>query len=254
MHNAHTDTQAMLRRPAPFLGRHAVERVLERSTRAPTWLSDVLRATQFVHLRVGASTGKRYVLVFDPLPEVFLVAILAPGSQRVITLLTQNQYESVHGVIAPVLLQLAQLARVQTMMLTENGGVSDAAVGGKDEPLSPWNSTWRAVLAIAARNGIKKRRVRLLLDTPWRQQCILDALGVAALDSPLPGGGCARDLTLYGQAEILAKTEAFQRWIANQLSTLQENPEFLRSVGVTSRHRPTSKVDVTSVLLAQLAA
>lgn len=233
------------------LQRHAVQRVLERSGRAPSWLVEVLEKKQFAHLHVGTDSGKRYVLVFDSIANSYLVPIVAPDNLSVITVLTSEQYENTNGAIPPVFFQLSQLARVQRS--PEEQAIAAGAAQGVVEEKRPdcWSARWCVRFTLQLAPG-KKRKFNAPLGTSWRQDCLLrsaSAKGEQAL-----GPDDIRDLGFDTLAALLAQSPEFLEWAAFDLRNRGKPIEKLTHISIMSNHSLNAEVDVTHELSAQLVA
>jgi hypothetical protein len=229
---------------------HAVERIMERSARAPSWLAQVLNEGQFAHIAAATREQKRFVLVFDVLTEAYLVAVLPAKSRTVITVLTQEQYENTYGLIAPVIYQLAQLARRKAVESDEDG--ADAVVEEKKRIgkrlTRQWHANWRAVLKLVP-DGRSPVRLTIHMDAHWRQECITAEFRKSSVG--LGGETTAAELPFEEQANFLAKNPAFLEWIVKKLELRGEDLESLRSVAI--RDVQNKLFSVTKVLFAQLA-
>lgn len=225
-----------------LLSTHATVRVLERSARAPQWLADLLAKGHFARLQHGGPERRVYALVFDVLDDCYLVAILSKKDPRVVTVLTQTQYENVHGAIPEVLLGLAKLARTQALA-AEFPEPEPAPAKG---PFTPWTSRWRVKLSLGA---FRKRKIALALETPWRQNCIRRMCGLRI--------GVEPDLELQldfpRQARLLASSTEFQAWLAETLRQRGEKLATLTTVALGSGHAANVRVDVTRQLSQHLA-
>ena len=235
------------------LRRHAVERVLERSGRAPSWLLDVLEKKQFAHLHVGANSRKRYVLVFDSIADTYLVPIVAPDNTRIITVLTAAQYEATNGLIPPVFFQLAQLARVQRSAkeLAVTASATTAPEVVEEKRPDCWSARWYVRFTLQLAPG-KKRKFNAPLGTSWRQDCLVEsweARGEATL-----GAEDLRWLEFDKLAGLLAESPRFLEWVFFDMRNRGKPLDKLARISIVSNHRHEAEVDVTLELFAQLAS
>lgn len=212
------------------LSKHALARVLERTPRAPVWLMEALRQNQFVQLQFGAQERRMYALIFDALEQAYLVAVLSKRDPKVVTLLTQDQYENVHGVIPPVMLQLAQSARMPSI---------EAAPAESSETKTPWNSRWKIWLSLVGYHG--RHKFSVLLDIGWRQVQLRKLCMLAVHESP--SEVLQQDFTQ--QAKLITTSEAFQGWLIETLRGRGEKISQLTSVWISSNHSLNARLDMT---------
>ena len=119
------------------LSPHAYDRMLTRSKQSPVWLEEILNQGHFVQLPDQVFSGRRYALVHDAYCDVFLVVVIAPDTQRVITVLSKRYYEAKCGRILPHNLRLARLARYKLQSTVARASVDTPPQPDIDEAVTP---------------------------------------------------------------------------------------------------------------------
>jgi len=239
---------AVAESPYSKLTTHSVERVLERSTRAPSWLDQVVQGGQFAHLKHSKDKKKRYVLLFEALTNTYLVAVLASVNSAVVTVLTLEQYEANHGTVLPVLRQLAQAARMRAVSEPEPGPSPEEQLA--TELTRRWNRRWHVNLRVASSNR-RTPKIRISLDIAWRQECLIEQFAVTPRGPD--DAQDARELSFAGQARLLGQSPKFLDWVVRQVARHGEDIGDLEAVAVAT-HSKDQNVDLTEALFAQLAA
>ncbi|MCC5612422.1 hypothetical protein LC612_38385 [Nostoc sp. CHAB 5834] len=93
------------------VSRHAAFRVVERSGLGPRSIQEMLEKEQYFWAIKPLEGHRRYALIFDSCTGGYVVAILAPAKLEVITVLTQDQFETWRGSpLSPMRMHLARIA------------------------------------------------------------------------------------------------------------------------------------------------
>jgi len=235
------------------LSPHATTRLLERSSRAPAWLAEVVQKGQFAYLQFGQPNRRRYALVFDALEQAYLVAILGVDHLEVITVLTLVQYENTYGPVAPVFFKLAQLARAQ--------GPGDSAANAKS-PEKPVlgevagelcceedKVTWTVYLLFANGNGTYRQLVRHMpvsAWTSWIREELREEAGRGVAVEPLT-------LTFPQRLALLTQSPQFHTWLLRKIRKKQEHLCDLARVMVKPKIDGVSRKEITENLCEHLA-
>lgn len=225
---------------------HGVERILERSARAPSWLDQVLRDGQFARLRPQNSSQKNYVLVHDVLTDSYLVPVLGRDN-LVVTVLTLAQYENTHGAVPHIVLQLSQAARIQAVAPPEPKGPTPAQLRAMQQTVK-WRKPWFVTLRLTP-SRFRKSEIRICTDVTWRQLCVNAVLEQDAATTGIVQD--AKTLTFPAQARLLGRSPKFVEWVARQVMRHGEELDQLVSVDVSWGRKPPV-IDLTELLLSGL--
>jgi hypothetical protein len=257
-----------------FLSPHALDRVLSRSLRSPTWLLEALNEKRYAHLQYGKLTRRRYALIFDPIGEGFFVAILAIEKPLVITVLTlaqyENQYENEEGAVPLTLLQLAKMAYVNSLMPheAEPRNVSSSAKLVQAAPVSypevesllaaagddgAWKAHWRVVVKL--KPGFSSKKIlKLRIEKSTRHPWIASMLGRE--QSQLTQSVAFSTLSLFSverQAHLLAKNPEFHAWLARTIDYHRQNLDDVIDVEIRSSQPTNTIIKVRDIMRESLS-
>lgn len=236
-----------------MLSPHATTRLLERSSRAPAWLAEVVQKGQFAYLQFGLPNRRRYALVFDGLEQTYLVAILGVDHLEVITVLTLAQYENTYGPVAPVFFKLAQLARAQE---PGDGPLKKKAVEKPvlgevvgDMCLEEDKVTWTVYLLFSNGDGTYRQLIRHMpvsAWTSWIREELREQAGHGLVVEPL----CMNFSERLG---FLTQSPQFHTWLLRKIRKKQEHLCDLARVMVKPKIDGVSRKEITEKLCAHLA-
>ena len=236
------------------LSPHAVDRMLERSNRSLGWLEKVIADKQFAYLRPREAKRRSRVLVFDVLADEWLVVVLSPTSQSVITVLTQAQYENTFGPIPAVFFGLATMARTQPLR-SEFPPTPWKLESGLIISSCAWTAVWNVKLRFEGKGSSSSTQLTLTLGTEKRKKFILDSIAKAQACAADPALLEPSTLSFGVLAKLLVRSDRFQEWL---FAAIQENDRkaiLLRYVGMSSANlEPNVRANVTEDLLASLTA
>lgn len=228
--------------------RHGIERIMERSTRAPSWLDQVLKDGQFARLRPQRASQKNYVLVHDVLTNSYLVPVLG-RENAVVTVLTLQQYENTHGAVPAVMRQLSRAARIQGVEPPQLKGPTPAQRRAMQQTVK-WRKPWFVTLRLTP-SSFRKSEIRICPDVTWRQLCVNEVFqresgGIEAVPD-------VKALAFPAQARLLGRSHKFAAWVARQVTLHGEELENLISVEVSWGRKPPV-IDITELLLSGVAS
>ena len=91
--------------------------------------------------------------------------------------------------------------------------------------------------------------MKVALDTAWRQECLRKAWVLASCVDPHRN----IQLNFEFQAVALCSTDDFQRWLHDALLARGEKVVQLETVSLASSHEMNVRMDVTNIVMKQLA-
>lgn len=204
---------------------HAHLRVLERTELSGAQLLERVNRRACAWLPRRSDWDTYFALVYCALSDIFVVAVIAPDTYVLKTVLTQHQWQTTYGIIAPVQFSLAQLAAAQSTVPVDQVAPVLAPV----EASTPTKGLCLYVLA-AFDNGGEISRAVLLGMVPEHE---VRALGLGRITRPYP----VEVRQHIGQ--VLVEQDFFLAWLSARLLDSGRPPESFAQFYLSfSRHPP----------------